>query len=1390
MIKKHLQNLRKRKKDMTVDEALKKHINPHNTDKKNSYKNNTLLMSLLIGSIIVLCLLGTYVGYVSYHAGKGGYIYELDLQFARAAYAWSGLYGASFGVGITQPWEFNLTPGSMSEANVFFDCFEKGIEHEIYASTVPQSQVDTDTLQPATFADLDNFMAVSGNQYTSSQYTFTDTRTFFYGSRQINNVPVVYTNTGTGTDPNTFVVGALKDGNNNIVMVAVVFENLTNGFNDRFYNYQLLLPMSDNSSTMYYLWNDPNDICLAGSQTPEEYGVIQGNVTDTSGNPIESTLVVADGKSTLSAADGSYNLTTSTGTHLIIAIKEGYKVYQNEVNVTLNNITIHNIVLELEQTSDYTDIGPSFDSGKDDPGTSDNVGPGEVPYQIESPQVIEGDDFVIPLVKIYRKLKVGEFSQETITIQSYKTSTMNLNFEIIGDVANMTSMDAKSLSIPTKGSGRFTMTFFANMTPGSYNGTLNITGDVDVEIPIVIDIIEKDKFPIQAMLLGLSAGDKTLYAGSIFTFRTDLTNLLIDEEYPVHLIYTIQNLEGTRTVWFHETNVFLKTSTSILKNVELPPDLKIGDYVVRVTAQYLGLSSSTNYVFTVELPFYMRIIFGKIRVWHVLTTLFGLLALIMAIIVIKRKIEANKKYHLKVDQKELPQEGPRNIWVGKIAETNIKAYMNLEKFKVHTIDAGSTGGGKSFSAQVIIEEMLKKDVAVMVFDPTAQWTGMLRKLTNKGLLALYPNYGMKASDAMAFKGNIRQINNARELIDIKKYMKPGEIQVFACHKLDPKDIDMFVANTIRQVFRQNFDESEPLRLMLIYDEVHRLLPKFGGSGEGFLQIERACREFRKWGIGVMLISQVLADFVGQIKANINTEIQMRTRDEGDLERIKTKFGGDVLQSLVKASVGTGMVQNSAYNRGKPYFITFRPILHSVARLTDEEIEKYNEFNEQIDQVEYELDQLEKLSQDVFDLKLELKLALDKVKAGNFNMAQIYLEGLLPRIRKFWDKLGKEPKKLEKNLVSEEEMSAELEKAKAEREKYEKEHKTVEKEGGDAKSNDPVANFKKDVPPDKILHLHNDMLVVTPNSLYSEIQAMKDKDFEFHVNNSKNDFADWIRDAVGDKELGDLIEQEMDKKGIMDLLDKRVKGEKLPKLVVKKKTIAPQEEEKSSPEENKKAVEEMAKSPENAGSEQEQKPVDNTGGSQEQKQETPVTQATDSNSVSEEESKEKTPPAQEAAQEEQKPAEEQKTENNNEVESPKPVEAAAEENKPAEENAPAEQPEKTPPQEAVQETKPAEEAKAVEEFAKPVEGEKSAKEFEKQTVPESYFRLGNGVELKSIKDLMEYIPKMSNDEFKAHVNNEKNDFANWIDNVFHENELANKIRNATDKGSLEEVLTNA
>ncbi|MFH1788096.1 MAG: DUF87 domain-containing protein [Candidatus Altiarchaeota archaeon] len=324
--------------------------------------------------------------------------------------------------------------------------------------------------------------------------------------------------------------------------------------------------------------------------------------------------------------------------------------------------------------------------------------------------------------------------------------------------------------------------------------------------------------------------------------------------------------------------------------------------------------------------------------------------------------------------------------------------------QTHTLIAGATGCGKTVAAQVMIEEALLRDVAVIVFDPTAQWTGFLRPNQSRGMLNLYSIFQMKSSDARAFNGNVYVLSNPRQHIDIKKYINPGEITVFCLHKLSPDQIDMLVETTVKDVFMAHLDESTRCRVLIVYDEVHRLLPKFGGSGRGFIQIERAAREFRKWGVGLVLISQVLSDFVGEIKANIGTEIQMRTRYERDLERIRMKYGEDTMKSVVKANVGTGMLQNAEYNQGRPYFVSFRPLLHDHHRLSDDTLENYDKYNKKIEALQEMLDDMKEVSVDVFDLNLELGLALDNVKKGGFDVVELYLESIEPRIKEQYNNM--------------------------------------------------------------------------------------------------------------------------------------------------------------------------------------------------------------------------------------------------------------------------------------------------------------------------------------------------------------------------------------------------
>jgi hypothetical protein len=1132
--------------------------------KKKEIVFGILIVLLLVFAIKGLIIIGQFIGYASLETA-GGTISEINLRYEYDVSHWSALYGTAWGVGWTTDWYFNLSGNTTltqvdNEKHMLFTCFGPGIEHEIYASMVPEDQVDFGGLQAATAAEIDNYLNITSSDFFSAANTFTTTATFNVGSRQIT-APATYTQAWSVQNATAFVTGILKDPSNHIVIVTKILDNPVNGFSGTRFNYQIMLPIQNAQWQDYHFWTDPTDECPAGEGITPWTGCVYGNVTDTAGNPLGETVIeVADQVSYSNNITGFYNITVQEGNWTLYAMKTGYDLFRTNVLITREECIQQNIVLVMKQPPNppnpgigpgYDEPGNTFNTGVDAEGTQTKTADYQMPPVIQRPKKIEGTDYVVSISEINRKIRLGNFLQEKVTLYSFKEKPANIYFSVEGNVSNLIKMDKESMLLQPRSDDSMTLTIFGVGEPGLYNGSLLMTGDINVSIPINIEVLPKEMLPVQALLIDLEVNKNNVYPGSLLKFKTDLRNLLTDLQYPVQLFYTVQDIDGKQTIWSYETNVYLKTSFSLLKNAVIGSNVKPGDYILRVTANYLGLSAGTSTIFRVSTPWYLIGIVGPVKMWHLLLFLLLVALIVVAIWQIKNRIEAKKKFHLKVELNELPKPGPRSIFVGKIAETEHRTYFNMEAFMTHCIDAGSTGSGKSVSAQVIVEEMLMKGVAVIVFDPTAQWTGMLRKCTDKTMLALYPFFGMKPSEAKSFNGNIRQVTNPREIIDIKKYVKPGEIQVFACHKLEPREMDIFVSNSIREIFRANFGESRTLKVLFVYDEVHRLLPKFGGSGEGFLQIERGCREFRKWGLGMLLISQVLTDFVGTIKANINTEIQMRTRDEGDLDRIRIKYGDDVLKSLVKATVGSGMVENPHYNIGKPYFVAFRPLLHSVQRLSDEEIEKYNEFNDKIDQLQYELDQLEKNSIDIFDLKLELKLATDKVKTGNFNMVQIYLDGLIPRIQKHWDKLGKKPEKLEKKLVSEEELQEAIIRAKKARIDYEAEmKKDAAAEGAeerDKREGGTAGFFKKDVSPEKILKLANGMLVINMASLYDEIAAMKDDDYAKHVTESKNDFADWVRNAVGDIELGMHLSATKEKQKILELLTLRKENKPLPKL---------------------------------------------------------------------------------------------------------------------------------------------------------------------------------------------------------------------------------------------------
>ena len=227
-----------------------------------------LIIIMLILAVKGMIIVGKFIGYAAYLETEGGTVSEIDLLVTYDVTHWSALYGTAWGVGWTTEWYYNLT-GNVTltqvdnEKHLLFVCFEPGVDHEIYASMVPESQVDFSTLRAATTAEVDAYLNVSSSSFFSATNTFTESETFNVGENSIT-VPATYTYSWQDANPTSFITGILIDDNDNIVIVTKILDVPVNGFQGSRLNYQMLMPIHFSTWQDYYVWSDPTDECPEG----------------------------------------------------------------------------------------------------------------------------------------------------------------------------------------------------------------------------------------------------------------------------------------------------------------------------------------------------------------------------------------------------------------------------------------------------------------------------------------------------------------------------------------------------------------------------------------------------------------------------------------------------------------------------------------------------------------------------------------------------------------------------------------------------------------------------------------------------------------------------------------------------------------------------------------------------------------------------------------------------------------------------------------------------------------------------------------------------------------------------------------------------------------------
>ncbi|MBN1896420.1 MAG: DUF87 domain-containing protein [Candidatus Aenigmarchaeota archaeon] len=661
-------------------------------------------------------------------------------------------------------------------------------------------------------------------------------------------------------------------------------------------------------------------------------------------------------------------------------------------------------VATCPQDCEVAEEEPPADTGGGGGGGAGGGGGGAQIPPTQPPNVpIEVDSDLI-----FVTLSPGEHEIHSIDITNNLGATIKAKVEVIGNVWELVMIEKPEFEINGGSTATVKIKVFTLPTTqeGIYTGDI-ITRIEGRDIEHVTPITVKVQRPKQPLLdVKVKALTKTIEPGTNLSLEVTLLNMGETSKIEdIILTYEMRHLDTEKIVLREQETLGMENVRTFKRSIFIPDDTPVGRYSIEINVTYWdgvkqAFAIDSFDVLYIAPPLKLiqsifsnwltyALLFLAIPGYHFGTQFFDKW---------RKKKKSKSRYIFPMDVNKLPKAGDRSLLVGKVAETDIKAYMTLDDLTTHSIAAGSTGAGKSVSAQVASEELLKRGVPIVVVDPTAQWTGFMRACKDEAMLELYPKFGMKPEDARGFKVNIIGIETPDQKIPWKEIMeKKGEMTVLVTEKLPPSGMDKFVRRSVESLFEMRLPEAREMKMLMIYDEVHRLLPKYGGKG-GYIVLERAAREFRKWGIGIFLISQVLMDFKGAIRANISTEIQLRSKYEGDINRVKTKYGPDYASKITKLVTGTGLMQNAAYNSGKPWFVSFRPLLHDTKRLTAEELDQYLKIKKEADTIKQQLDAMKAKGTDVSDVEVELNLALDKLKQGLFTMAGSYMESVRTRMK--------------------------------------------------------------------------------------------------------------------------------------------------------------------------------------------------------------------------------------------------------------------------------------------------------------------------------------------------------------------------------------------------------
>ncbi|AIY91197.1 helicase HerA domain-containing protein [Geoglobus acetivorans] len=337
-------------------------------------------------------------------------------------------------------------------------------------------------------------------------------------------------------------------------------------------------------------------------------------------------------------------------------------------------------------------------------------------------------------------------------------------------------------------------------------------------------------------------------------------------------------------------------------------------------------------------------------------------------------------------------------YLGLLGDTSIKVKLDVNSLvQKHVCILAKTGSGKSYTAGVIIEELIEKGVPLLIIDPHGEYASLKHPNDVRDEIEKMEEFGIKpkgygniriyvppgspfadradgifyldgrnleaeevielgnitspAAQALLYQvirelegdytiddiiSKVEEIKNSSKpvllgaLIKIQKsglfsdsptpmhiLLQKGRAVILDMRGVDPSYQDLIVARVCSELFEMRKREEIPPG-MIVLEEAHNFIPERGYGKAVSTQVLRTiASEGRKFGLGLMVISQRPARVDKNVISQCNTQIILRLTNPNDINAIKKGVEGltaEMVEDVKRLPPGNAIVVSPELER--------------------------------------------------------------------------------------------------------------------------------------------------------------------------------------------------------------------------------------------------------------------------------------------------------------------------------------------------------------------------------------------------------------------------------------------------------------------------------------------